>query len=246
MRALGLLVCCLFAANGRAVLVAFPGRRVRVHWPPAVVAAKFIMSRVWPTADLGRCVTGSLGGPTAHDRVRCRWHDQSAQSIGHSQGEPYHRWSDRARQRHLYYRRSYDINGTAGIYPDNAVIRYMRFRLGTDPINDADDSFSITSGNNIMIDHVSASWGSDENLSITGIANNVTVQWSLISEALNANNHGYGSLIAPETQGTRITLHHNLYANNAGRTPRAGTRDYVTDFVFDYRNNVSYNWGTRG
>ena len=72
------------------------------------------------------------------------------------------------------------------------------------------------------------------------------MQWSLISEALNANNHGYGSLIAPETTGTRITLHHNLYASDAGRTPRAGTRNYATDFVFDYRNNVSYNWGTRG
>lgn len=138
------------------------------------------------------------------------------------------------------------ITGTNGIYPDNAVVRYMRFRLGTDPINAADDSLSITSGNNIMIDHVSASWGSDENLSITGIANNVTVQWSIVSEGLNADRHGYGSLIAPEAAGTRITLHHNLYASNAGRTPRAGTRDYVTDFVFDYRNNVNYNWGTQG
>ena len=138
------------------------------------------------------------------------------------------------------------LRGQNAYIANNTVIRYMRFRLGTDPINDADDSFSISAGNNIMIDHVSASWGSDENLSITGIANNVTVQWSLISEALNADNHGYGSLIAPEMQGTRITLHHNLYADDAGRTPRAGSRHYVTDFVFDYRNNVNYNWGTQG
>lgn len=133
-----------------------------------------------------------------------------------------------------------------GFVPNNAVIRYMRFRNGSDPINDADDSFSLNAGNNIMIDHVSASWGSDENLSITGVANNVTVQWSVISEGLNANRHGYGSLIAPETPGTRITLHHNLYASNSGRVPRAGSRKYADDFVFDYRNNVAYNWGTQG
>src|SRR6188508_2718866 len=63
-----------------------------------------------------------------------------------------------------------------GFTPNNVVIRYMRFRNGSDPINDADDSFSMNAGNTIMIDHVSASWGSDENLSITGSATNVTVQ----------------------------------------------------------------------
>ena len=122
----------------------------------------------------------------------------------------------------------------------------MRFRVATDPVSNSKDSFSISGGSNIMVDHVSSSWGSDENLSVTGKANNVTVQWSLISEALNGNSHGYGSLIAPETQGTRITFHHNLYANNDGRIPRAGSRLFATDFVFDYRNNVAYNWGGQG
>ena len=130
------------------------------------------------------------------------------------------------------------------IQVDNTVVRYMRFRLGSDPITAADDALSISGGNNVMIDHVSASWGSDENLSVSGSAYNVTVQWSMISEGLNADGHGYGSLIAPEIPGTRYTFHHNLYANNLGRVPRAGSRDYATDFVFDYRNNVAYNWGT--
>ena len=129
---------------------------------------------------------------------------------------------------------------------DNTVVRHMRFRLGADPINAADDALSISGGNNLMIDHVSASWGSDENLSVTGAATNVTVQWSLISEGLNADRHGYGLLIAPEIPGTRYTFHHNLYANNSGRVPRAGSRGYATDFLFDYRNNVAYNWGTQG
>jgi|SRR4051794_37333577 pectate lyase len=138
------------------------------------------------------------------------------------------------------------ISQNGPLIPNNTIVRYMRFRVATDPVSNSKDSFSINGGSNIMVDHVSASWGSDENLSITGKANNVTVQWSLISESLNGNNHGYGSLIAPETQGTRLTFHHNLYADNDGRTPRAGSRLFVTDFVFDYRNNVNYNWGTVG
>jgi pectate lyase len=130
--------------------------------------------------------------------------------------------------------------------PNNTIIRYMRFRVATDPVSNSKDAFSMDGGSNIMVDHVSASWGSDETLSVTGKANNVTVQWSLISEALNGNGHGYGSLIAPETTGTRITFHHNLYADDDGRTPRAGSRLFATDFLFDYRNNVNYNWGTQG
>lgn len=137
-------------------------------------------------------------------------------------------------------------NFRSRIQLDNTIVRYMRFRLGSDPVSAPDDSLTISGGNNIMIDHVSVSWGSDENLSISNSANNVTVQWSLISEGLNADGHGYGSLIAPTLPGTRYTFHHNLYANHLGRVPRAGSRDFAQDFVFDYRNNVNYNWGTSG
>ncbi|MEZ6071265.1 MAG: hypothetical protein R3C10_13580 [Pirellulales bacterium] len=128
---------------------------------------------------------------------------------------------------------------------DNTIIRYMRFRNGQPAANQI-DTFSITGGNNVIIDHVSASWGSDENLSVTKGSNYVTVQWSLITEGLDARGHGYGSLIAPENPGTRYTFHHNLYANNSGRIPRAGSRDYARDFLFDFRNNVAYNWGGAG
>ena len=215
--------------------------------PPADVAAKSIMSRVSPTAALVRCVTESILRPSrarSSSMSRGTINLLSPLEIGTpnltiaGQTAPGNGICVTGARTMLRGQNAYIAN--------NTIVRYMRFRNGSDPINDADDSFSISAGNNIMIDHVSASWGSDENLSITGIANNVTVQWSLISEALNANNHGYGSLIAPELPGTRITLHHNLYADDAGRTPRAGTRNYVTDFVFDYRNNVNYNWGTRG
>ena len=131
---------------------------------------------------------------------------------------------------------------------NDLILRHLRVRTGYGPNNGntTDDSLQIGSGTNIIVDHVSTSFGGDENLSATRQCFNVTVQWCVISESLNYASHAYGSLIAPELSGTRISWHHNLYANNLGRTPRAGSRLFATNFVFDYVNNGNYNWGTSG
>ena len=131
---------------------------------------------------------------------------------------------------------------------NNVVMRYLRIRPGHGTYNNNadEDGLSIGDGTNMIADHISASWGGDENLSCTRGADRVTVQWCMISEGLNYATHGYGSLISVETTGARISWHHNLYANNLGRTPRVGSRLYATNFVFDYVNNINYNWGTSG
>ena len=52
----------------------------------------------------------------------------------------------------------------------------------------------------MIIDHVSASWSEDEILSVANNNTNVSVQYTMINDAL-VSNHAYGSLIRP-----RITL----------------------------------------
>jgi hypothetical protein len=94
----------------------------------------------------------------------------------------------------------------------------------------------------VIVDHCSLSWSLDESLSFTKSTSLVTAQWCIISEGLNPNHHGYGSLIAPSAD-SQISFHHNLYADNYGRCPRVGSRGRV-NFLFDYRNNVLFNWGT--
>jgi hypothetical protein len=98
-----------------------------------------------------------------------------------------------------------------------------------------------------MIDHVSASWGLDENMSMYrhmyqpphGSKElklptvNITIQNSIFSEALGTYNHSFGSTIG----GFNTTFHHNLWASNAGRNPSVGM---IFDFTFV--NNVIYNW----
>ena len=245
--ALALLAPCIFAADGLAVLPAFPGAEGAGAYATGGRGGEVYHVTTLADSGAGSLRTGVIGstvprtivfdiGGTINLLSPLEIRAPNLTIAGQTApGNGICIAGDRT-----------SLSSANGFVPNNEIIRYMRFRNGSDPINDADDSFSMNAGNTIIVDHVSASWGSDENLSITGSANNVTVQWSMITEALNADNHGYGSLIAPELPGTRITLHHNLYANDAGRTPRAGTRNNADDFVFDYRNNVVYNWGTRG
>ena len=76
---------------------------------------------------------------------------------------------------------------------DHVIIRHVRFRLG--PVS-GKDAVAITNGaRNVIIDHCSVSWGSDETLSVDTNASDITIQWGIISEGLNFEDHPYGSLI---------------------------------------------------
>jgi hypothetical protein len=73
----------------------------------------------------------------------------------------------------------------------------------------------------------------------------------MITESLNNSvhskgEHGYGSLVRG-SGGARYSFHHNLWAHHKARMPRPGNyTDAETDPagpLFDFRNNVFYNWG---
>jgi pectate lyase len=139
---------------------------------------------------------------------------------------------------------------------DNMIIRFLRFRMGDKyqkggmvDGNGGDDAFGGTKRKNIIIDHCSMSWSTDEVFSVYA-GDSTTLQWNLISEPLNYSyhfetgdkdyeQHGYGGIWG----GLHLTAHHNLFAHCNNRNPRFnGIRHTPTEFV-DYRNNVIYNWG---
>ncbi|MGV8137707.1 MAG: polysaccharide lyase family 1 protein [Mangrovibacterium sp.] len=130
------------------------------------------------------------------------------------------------------------------IKTDNVIVRFMRFRLG-DIIKVQDDAFSCRNRRNILIDHCSFSWATDEAVSLYEL-HHATVQWCIVAESLNHSvhekgDHGYGGIWGGDT----VSFHHNLFAHNLSRNPRFnGARYQVpwTDLV-DFRNNVIYNWG---
>ena len=129
----------------------------------------------------------------------------------------------------------------------DVIIRYMRFRRGDTWVGRRDDAIGGNPIGNIMIDHVSASWGLDENMSMyrhmyndsTGKTEekfptvNITIQNSIFSEALDTWNHAFGSTLG----GENCMFTRNLWANNAGRNPSIGWNG-----VFNFVNNVTFNW----
>ncbi|TCC90016.1 polysaccharide lyase [Pedobacter frigiditerrae] len=132
----------------------------------------------------------------------------------------------------------------------DVIIRFMRFRRGATDVTRRDDAIGGNPVGNIIIDHVSASWGLDENMSIYRHVYdpkdgskpvklptvNVTIQNSIFSEALDTYNHAFGSTIG----GLNSTFMRNLWASNISRNPSVGM---YGDFGFV--NNVVFNWWNR-
>src|SRR5258705_4767679 len=140
---------------------------------------------------------------------------------------------------------------------DNIIVRYLRFRMGDKyqkggmiDGNGGDDAFGGIRRKNIIIDHCSMSWSTDEVFSVYA-GDSTTLQWNMISEPLNYSyhfetgdkdyeHHGYGAIWG----GLHLSAHHNLFAHCNNRCPRFnGIRHTPTEFA-DYRNNVIYDWGS--
>lgn len=139
---------------------------------------------------------------------------------------------------------------------DNIIVRYLRFRMGDRYQNTgmvdgagADDAFGGNGRKNIIVDHCSISWSTDEIMSVYR-GDSTTLQWNILSEPLNYSyhfetgdkdfeNHGYGGIWG----GKHLSAHHNLFAHCASRNPRFnGARLGATEELVDFRNNVIYNW----
>ncbi|MDZ4658813.1 MAG: hypothetical protein SH868_14655 [Bythopirellula sp.] len=130
---------------------------------------------------------------------------------------------------------------------NNVILRNLTVRPNKDPVNPTSftyDSFSLQLTNSI-VDHVSASWFTDEGILETDAGANSTIQYALINEGLNYNGHSYGSIIATEVDGTQLSFHHNLYAHNNSRMPRLGSVTGAIGAVTNMANNVFYNWINR-
>jgi len=132
----------------------------------------------------------------------------------------------------------------------DVIIRYMRFRRGETNVGRRDDALGGNPVGNVMIDHVSTSWGLDENFSMyrhmfdpgdgskeekLGTVN-ITIQNCISSESLDTWNHAFGTTMG----GENCMLIRNLWADNTGRNPSIGWNG-----VFNFVNNIVFNWHHR-
>ena len=130
-----------------------------------------------------------------------------------------------------------------------SITRFMRVRLGA---GDTYDGMGMAGNNHSIIDHCSISWTIDEAFSSRG-GENLTLQRTLISEALNIAGHsnypdGSAHGFAASIGGDVGSFHHNLLAHCMGRNwSLAGGLDGDGYYAgrLDIFNNVVYNWGYR-
>jgi len=136
------------------------------------------------------------------------------------------------------------------ILTHDVLIQHIRIRPGNEGNvkPDTNDAVEILGqrgdpegAHHVVLDHISASWSEDETISTWYGAHDVTICYSIISEALNRSRHrkqthSAGVLIGDSSYN--VSIHHCLMAHNDFRNPliiEGGTHDIV--------NNIMYNWG---
>lgn len=155
------------------------------------------------------------------------------------------------------------IRGGLDIATHDVIVRHIRVRpgsAGAAPLSGKDfDAISAVAARNVIVDHCSLTWASDENLSASGprfaesgktledfraaTSHRITFSHNLIAEGLAHSTHAKGehskgSLIHDHVQ--QILIVGNLYAHNYERSPM-----FKADVSGQIINNLIYDPGPR-
>lgn len=154
------------------------------------------------------------------------------------------------------------IRGGIDVSTHDVVIRHIRVRVGDAGAAKRSgwgvDAISTQTGSrDVIVDHCSLTWATDENLSASGrrfigktpddwrdaVSHRITFTWNIIAEGLadsthEKGEHSKGSLIHDNV--TDVLIANNLYAHNLERNPlfKGGARGAVI-------NNLIYDPGQR-
>lgn len=127
---------------------------------------------------------------------------------------------------------------------NNVIIRYIRIRPG-DKVSAESDAISAVGVKDIIIDHCSFSWATDELCALYG-CQNVTLQNCILSESLNNLSHPTRQQSSGAVWGGNpVSFHHNLLIHNKSRNPRiwgAFQGDTLMPSCLEIANNIFYNW----
>jgi len=165
------------------------------------------------------------------------------------------------------------IRGGIGIGTHDVIVQHIRVRpgaAGQAPGSGwGEDAITTIGAYNVIVDHCSLTWATDENLSASGhrfsgkspeewrlgTSHDITFSQNIIAEGLaNASHdkfeHSKGSLI--HDNATNILIYGNLFAHNYERNPHLKGGAYVeivNNFIYDpgqraiHYNLMASEWG---
>ena len=126
------------------------------------------------------------------------------------------------------------------------IIRYIRVRPGPYAKNQAGDGINTyVHAHNVIIDHCSLSWSTDENTEVWTKENpgyNFTWSWNIIAEGLDMDhNHSCGLLAGSDddSEGMHdISVHHNFFAHNNKRNPnmKVKTAEIISNLIYGWNS----------
>ncbi len=139
------------------------------------------------------------------------------------------------------------INGMVQVDANDCVVQHVRSRIGpgSDGNIQGNDSINTADGTeNNVLDHVTASWGTDECLSVGYDTTDTTVTNCLVYEGLydpygDGSDHNYGTLVGDGAEN--VTLAGNVWAKCRGRNPRlkSETRSVVANNAMYFFNEAT-------
>ena len=145
------------------------------------------------------------------------------------------------------------IDGFSADPAGNIIIRHVRFR--PPPITDEEgavddlgqiyDALQLSNNPNVMLDHLSVAWGSDETLDLFELATDVTIQWTTIEESNTEGQpdgpHNFGAIVGPDSP--RVSIHHVLFAHHRSRCPAmaAGPAELINSVIYDCQDGFVHH-----
>lgn len=121
----------------------------------------------------------------------------------------------------------------------DGIVRHLRVRPG----GSASGAAIAVMGDgapvhDVIVDHCDLMWSTGDLIRTGSAVTNVTLQWNLVAEALEPGGVAFSGTAWDTSAGGTLTIHHNLLTRSGAGSKLSGQQ------VFDFRNNLIFNWGT--
>jgi pectate lyase len=129
----------------------------------------------------------------------------------------------------------------------NLIIRHIRVRPGpAEPgTGHLHDAIQLSNNPRVILDHVSASWGTDEVIDLFEGSGDITIQWSTVEESRIDGHpdgpHNKGLIIGPGVR--RASVHHVLFAHHRDRCPAiaSGPAEVIGVVAYDCKDGFVHH-----